>query len=248
MFVFYRKITKFYRPMKKIFTLFSFLLVCSASLQAQMKDYPFTLTQEGEEPVLYYIYSGRDGNGGKSSYVFTNVTPWGSSKQALCLNNQDPRYPLNQFWYFMEAEDGNIMIISAEDNKIVTVANSNDAAKCTEMQSRDNLTNRFYTWILDCTNNYYAFKTSDGKTFLSHNGSWSTGGQEMGLYKANGAKDEGSRVFFEAAPEGVTTGIIVSVVDSKELSKGIFTITGQKIEKIERPGIYIVNGKKTLVK
>ena len=93
MFVFYRKITKFYRPMKKIFTLFSLLLVCSASLQAQMKDYPFTLTQEGEEPVLYYIYSGRDGNGGKSSYVFTNVTPWGSSKQALCLNNQDPSPP-----------------------------------------------------------------------------------------------------------------------------------------------------------
>ncbi len=234
--------------MRKIFTLIAFLYVSLASVQAQTKDYPFTLTQEGEEPVLYYIYSGRDGNGGKSSYVFTNITPWGSSKQSLCINNQDPRYPLNQFWYFMEAEDGNIMIISAEDNKIVTVKNSRDAAKCTEMQSRENRTNEFYTWILDYTNGCYAFKTSDGKTFLSHNGSWSSGGQEMGLYNANGSKDEGSRVFFEAAPEGVSTGIIVSVPDSKELVKGIYTITGQKIERIERPGIYIVNGKKTLVK
>ena len=148
----------------------------------------------------------------------------------------------------MEAEDGNIMIISAEDNKIVTVKSSRDAAKCTEMQSSENRTNEFYTWILDYTNGCYAFKTSDGKTFLSHNGSWSSGGQEMGLYNANGSKDEGSRVFFEAAPEGVSTGIIVSVPDSKELVKGIYTITGQKIERIERPGIYIVNGKKTLVK
>lgn len=234
--------------MRKIFTLIAFLYASLASVQAQTKDYPFTLTQEGEEPVLYYIYSGRDGNGGKSSYVFTNITPWGSSKQSLCINNQDPRYPLNQFWYFMEAEDGNIMIISAEDNKIVTVKNSRDAAKCTEMQSRENRTNEFYTWILDYTNGCYAFKTSDGKTFLSHNGSWSSGGQEMGLYNANGSKDEGSRVFFEAAPEGVSTGIIVSVPDSKELVKGIYTITGQKIERIERPGIYIVNGKKNLVK
>ncbi len=234
--------------MREISTLFTLLLVCAASLQAQIKDYPFTLTQEGEEPVLYYIYSGRDGNGGKSAYVFTNITPWGADKQALCINNQDPRYPLNQFWYFMEAEDGNIMIISAEDNKIVTVASSRDAAKCTEMQSRDNLTNKYYTWILDCTNNCYAFKTSDGKTFLSHNGGWSSGGQVMGLYNANGSKDDGSRVFFEAAPEGVSTGIVVNVADNKRFNNGIYTITGQKIDRIERPGIYIVNGKKTLVK
>ena len=74
--------------MKKISTQFSLLLVCIASLQAQTKDYPFTLTQEGDEPVLYYIYSGRDGNGGKSAYSFTNITPWGSTKQALCINNK----------------------------------------------------------------------------------------------------------------------------------------------------------------
>ncbi len=234
--------------MRKIFALLAFLLVSMTLVQAQKKDYPFTLTQEGEEPVLYYIYSGRDGKGGKSSYVFTNITPWGSSKQALCINNQDPRYPLNQFWYFMEAEDGNIMIISAEDNKIVTVKNSRDAAKCTEMQSRNDRTNKFYTWILDCTNGCYAFKTSDGKSFLSHNGNWSSGGQEMGLYNADGSKDEGSRVFFEAAPEGVSTGIVVSVAESKERGKGIYTITGQKIERIICSGIYIVNGKKTLVK
>ncbi len=235
-------------PMKKFTSLLTFLLVLAASLQAQTKNYPFTITKAGEEPALYYIYSGRDGNGGKSSYVFTNVVPWGLSKQAACLNRQDPRYPLNQFWYFMEAEDGNIMIISAEDNKVLTVANTRDAAKCTEILSQDNLANSYYTWILDNTNGCYAFKTSNGATFLSHNGNWSTGGQEMGLYNANGSKDEGSRVFFEAAPEGIVTGITAITAETGKEIQSIYTITGQKINRIEQPGIYIINGKKTFVK
>lgn len=234
--------------MKKFTTLFTFLLILATSLQAQTKNFPFTLTQKGGEPVLYYIYSGRDGNGGKSDYVFSSLTPWGASKQAVCLNRQDPRYPLYQFWYFMEAEDGNILIISAEDNKIITVANTKDAAKCTEVQSQEERTNQYYTWILDNTNGCYAFKTSNGATFLSHYGNWSTGGQEMGLYNANGYKDEGSRVFFEPAPEGVVTGITTIVPDTKEPIRGIYTLTGQKIEQISTPGIYIINGKKTFVK
>lgn len=235
--------------MKKFFTLFILSFFCLTSLQAQEISLPFTLTKLGGTPVLYYIYSGRDGNGGKGSYVFTNVTPWGSKKQSLCINNQDPRYPLNQFWYFMEAEDGNIMIVSAEDNKIVTVASTADAKKCTEMQGRANLTNKYYSWILDCTDGCYAFKTSDGKSFLSHNGSWSSGGQEMGLFSADGSKDEGTRVFIEPAPEGVVCTAVASVADDEASAvKGIYTICGQKIQAIERPGIYIVDGKKRLVK
>ncbi|MBQ8270737.1 MAG: hypothetical protein IJZ22_05975 [Bacteroidaceae bacterium] len=234
--------------MKKFTTLLTLLLIFATSSQAQANDYPFTLTQKGEAPVLYYIYSGRDGGGSKSDYVFCNLTPWNKSKQAVCLNRQDPRYPLYQFWYFMEAEDGNILIISAEDNKVITVANTQDAAKCTEMQSIEERTNQYYTWILDKTNGYYAFKTSNGATFLSHNGNWSSGGQEMGLYNANGSQDEGSRVFFEPAPAGVTTGITAIRPDINEPIQGIYTLTGQKIERITASGIYIINGKKTFVK
>ena len=131
--------------MKRFSTLFTMFVVALTSAMAQTNDYPFTLTKAGETPVLYYIYSGRDGGGDKGDYVFTNVKPWGAEKHALCLNHQDPRLPLNQFWYFMEAEDGNIMIISAEDGKMVTVPHSNNAAKCTEMQSKEGLTNKFYT-------------------------------------------------------------------------------------------------------
>lgn len=70
----------------------------------------------------------------------------------------------------------------------------------------------------------------------------------MGLYNANGSKDEGSRVFFEAAPEGIVTGITAITTETKKEIQGIYTITGQKINRIEQPGIYIINGKKTFVK
>lgn len=232
--------------MKRISTLLILLLILSTFMMAQTNDYPFTITKEGETPTLYYIYSGRDGGGNKSGYVFTNVTPWGATKPALCINNQDPRFPLNQFWYFMEAEDGNIMIISAEDNRMVTVANTNDAPKCTEMQNRIELTNKFYTWILDYTNGCYAFKTADKKTFLSHNGNWQSGGQQMGLYNANGSKDEGSRVFIELAPNGVSTSIKAVKVDTSKSQ--IYTIQGQKVNDAKQPGLYIANGKKIFVK
>lgn len=234
--------------MKRISTLFTLLLVVLASVHAQTNDYPFELTKEGEVPKLYYILSGRDGNGGKSDYAFTNVIPWGTETPALCLNRQDPRLPLNQFWYFMEAEDGNIMIISAEDGRMVTVPHTNNASKCTEMQSKAELTNKFYTWIFNETNGYYAFQTSDKKNFLSHNGGWQTAGQVMGLWNADGSKDEGTRVFFEPAPEGVSTGIKAVKVNANETTKAIYTLAGQKQNNVVRPGIYVVNGKKTIVK
>lgn len=234
--------------MKRISTLFTLLLVVLASVHAQTNDYPFELTKEGEAPKLYYILSGRDGNGGKSDYAFTNVIPWGTETPALCLNRQDPRLPLNQFWYFMEAEDGNIMIISAEDGRMVTVPHTNNAAKCTEMQSKAELTNKFYTWIFNETNGCYAFQTSDKKNFLSHNGGWQTAGQVMGLWNADGSKDEGTRVFFEPAPEGVSTGIKAVKVNANETTKAIYTLAGQKQNNVVRPGIYVVNGKKTIVK
>lgn len=227
--------------MKALSSIFSMMLLAVGTLQAQTNDYPFTLTQPGEEPILYYIYSGRDGNGNKGEYVFESRVPFGQTVQEVQISRPDPRYPLEQFWYFTEASDGNFKIVSAYDNKVVTVASTKDAPKCTQMLSEDEITTESYTWILDCTNGCYAFQTSDKRTFLSHNGNWATAGARMGLYNANGSKDEGSRVFFEEAP--AEAGII-DITVSKENS--IFDLTGRKVERITAPGIYIINGKKVM--
>lgn len=239
--------------MKHFTLLLSFFLFTLTGATAQtrgavdVEDYPFELTTDAENPSLYYIYTGRDGNGEAGGCVFENSIPWGESEYKLQLMYRNPnKAELTQLWYFME-EEAKIKIISAADGRMITVANTADGAQKVFMQTEEERTNTYYTWTLDKTNGYYAFKTSDGKSFLSHNGNWSTGKSQMGLYNADGSKDEGSRVFFEAYTSGDVSGIN-AVKPEREFRHGIFTITGKRIEKITGPGIYIVNGKKHVVR
>lgn len=47
---------------------------------------------------------------------------------------------------------------------------------------------------------------------------------------------------------GLTSIVEVETEANKNVIEGIFDLTGRKIEEITKPGIYIINGKKTLVK
>ena len=232
-----------------ILSLFLFSLTSATAQRSRAtvnaEDYPFVITTNPEKPVLYFIYSGRDGGGSISDYVFINEIPWGGTDYKVQIMRKNPnKADLTELWYFME-EDGKIKIISAADNRMITVPNTTDGAKKAYTQTAEDRTHEYYTWILDKTGGYYAFKTSDGKSFLSHNGNWASAGPQMGLYNADGSKDEGSRVFFEAYSD--VSGIN-NAMPEREFKYGIFTITGKRIDKITGPGIYIVNGKKRVVR
>ena len=234
------------------FTL-SLLLLSITSITAQTRavvsteDYPFILTTDPEKPALYVIYSGRDGGDDINSceYVFINEIPWGGTDYKVQIMRKDPnKTEMTELWYFME-EDGKIKIISAADHRMITVPNTEDGMKKAYTQTAEERTHAYYTWTLDMTDNCYAFKTSDGKSYLSHNGNWQSAGPQMGLYNANGSEDQGSRVFFKLY-SNATTGIN-NVKTESEFTYSIFTITGKRIDKITGPGIYIVNGKKCVV-
>ena len=239
----------------KQFTLFTMALVLCCSIATAQNapntktvttDYPFTVTTDAANPVLYFIFSGRDSQGGaEKRYVFQNSIPWGDTEYKLQIMTQDPRNFPDQLWYFMEGEDG-LMIISLEGHRMITVASTTDGAKKIQMQTAEERTNAYYTWKLDLTDGCYAFKTSDDKSYLSHNGNWASAGAQMGLYNANGAQDEGSRVFFEALPvENYPAGM--TSLTATEQKESIYTLTGQRIKSIITPGIYIINGKKVVI-
>lgn len=233
-----------------------FLFICLSvvmSVTAQSRGYvdptayPFELTTDAESPKLYYIYTGRDGGGEPGGCVFTNEIPYNETQHKLVLMYKNPNEAdLTQLWYFM-AEGTGFKIVSAADGRMVTVANTSDGSKKVFMQTEDDRTNDYYVWMLHESNGYYGFKTSDGKTFLSHNGNWSSAGPQMGLYKENANADEGTRVFFEAY-EGDLPASISGLTAVKPAQKGIYTLTGVRINQISKPGIYIVDGKKMVVK
>ena len=241
------------KPMKHFTLICSLFLLSQTAATAQnlmsavpAEDYPFVITTNAEDPALYYIYTGRDGQGAAGGCVFTNEIPFGETVHKLQLMYKNPNQAEpSQLWYFMEAEDGKIKIISAADGRMITVADTKDGAKKVFMQTEADRTNDYYTWTLDKTSGAYAFKTSDGKTFLSHNGNWSSAGPQMGLYNANGSKDEGSRVFFElhSLPSSIR-----GIMAERPSRQGIYTINGVRIEKITAPGIYIIDGKKRVVR
>lgn len=237
--------------MKRVLLSVALSLTATIGINAQVaranvdvSEYPFTLTTDAQNPTLYYIYTGRDGNSTIGGCVFSNEIPYGDTVQKLVLSYPNPyKAEPTQLWYFMEGESGGVKIIPAADGCIVTVKNTQNGAKKVFMKTEEECSNDFHTWTLDQTNGFYAFKTSDGKNFLSHYGGWSTGGPQMGLYNADGAKDEGSRVFFVPCtiPDGINTA-----TTNCNATKNIYTITGRRVPQISTPGIYIVNGVKLI--
>lgn len=92
---------------------------------------------------------------------------------------------------------------------------------------------------------------TDPRTYLNLKDNFDKIGTEVALYgnieKYCGVA--GLKNVTEATIDGVAVGISEIAADAAaDASKAIYTIAGQKVDSISKPGLYIVDGKKVLVK
>ena len=94
-------------------------------------------------------------------------------------------------------------------------------------------------YIVSVDNDKKALVISEGKKYL---------------YNSNGkGRIYTNKSYWKLELVGTEQGSLTSIVDvetetEKAVFEGTFDLTGRKIEEITKPGIYIVNGKKMLVK
>ena len=161
---------------------------------ATIREYPFTLTTDVNNPVCYQILSGRANQNNGTPYYFT-LKPNDGGKVKLETNTQNNVYA---YWFFMEdPATGKLMIVPfMEENKplgYVTVTGGN--SKLTNVHSTAGFAGYYYEVIEYAgVNGFpYAFKPYKATTNVSNHGGVSN---FMGFH--DGAADAGTAVKFEA--------------------------------------------------
>ena len=80
-----------------------------------------------------------------------------------------------------------------------------------------------------------------------------SGDRYLNLTGSNVVTNNKKMTYWKLELVGTAEGSLTNIVEieteaNTTVIKGIFDLTGRKIDEITEPGIYIINGKKTLVK
>ena len=199
-------------------------------------SYSWTIAEAVEPATQYYrIYSTS-----QSKYLHIesyNASNTSGTKGAVGLSNYvdaeaNPEQSANQIFKLEDAGNGLVYLVSANEYYIVC-----------------------RPWNVDACNN--GQKSALGMDYISEtefrllNGSqYFKVGEvdgEWGAYYPYCDAPFGLAETWRLEPATVPTGI-ENVITEGAVVEGIYDITGRKIEAITAPGIYIVNGKKVLVK
>ena len=159
------------------------------------KVYPFVLTTDDENPVLYTIRSGR---GDACWYTYN------AEDGMIALSEYTAAQ--TQYWYFKEiATDDYKCALQfypyLGEGKAMSYENTNDGpekivAKALETEGWTNLWN-----VVDTEGNApYGLQTYNKKNYLSNHGG---AGKKMGMYNAAPGKDEGTAMYILTPAEAV---------------------------------------------
>ena len=176
-------------------------LISSNNIQTEIRDllyactlreYPFNLTADVNNPICYQILSGRGNN--DTHYYFT-LKPNDNGKVKLETTTQNNIYT---YWFFMEdAETGRLMVLPFidESNPLGYTTVTDGADKLTNVHSTQNFAGYYYEVIeyAGVDGFPYALKPYGASTNVSNHGGT---GNFMGFY--NGNNDGGTAVKFNA--------------------------------------------------
>lgn len=158
-----------------------------------LREYPFTLTTDVNNPVCYQILSGRALENNNTPHYFT-LKPQNGGKVKLETTTQNNIYT---YWFFMEEPTtGMLMVVPFIDESnplgYITVADQSD--KLTNVHSTQNFAGYYYEVIeyAGVGGFPYALKPYGASTNVSNYGGT---GNFMGFY--NGNNDGGTAVKFE---------------------------------------------------
>ena len=168
-------------------------------------------------------------------------------------------------WYLITAKDGNRYLFHVATGKFLNYSNeAADEAKANMLSSQEALAITISESTADPASHTITAIVDGSMKFLSSGCGQPTAQHPVRwYYDGNAETDGGTPLKFKkvdgvvvsdevmAAVEAVinnegTTGI--NGVDAENGEQAIYDITGRKIEEITAPGIYIVNGRKVLVK
>lgn len=201
---------------------------------------PFTNVKDSEsgysfvlpDGVEAYVYAADEESHSLTATKIEGIIPAGV---AVVLYSETPdEYDLNEI--AEEPEDEQI-------DEWLAKSNMNGSTSWEDhVYTRDNATDGYYFYKLqynyddDCVGFYWGQDDGGAFKFRYQNKGW--------LYIE---KDVAAKISNFSIEEGKTTGISTLNAE-KSNTKGIYTVSGQKMNNTSKPGLYIVDGKKLVVK
>ena len=195
--------------------------------------YPFTLTTNEENPVLYKIIIKRAEDGSKV-LRYDNT----DSMVAVGASAENKTW---QAWYFMSSVNGVTIHPYNADGKVLSADNTgNAAAKVWAVEKGEKA---FYEWKLVArSNGYYNIQAHDGSNYFSNNGGES---YKMGFWSNDAETDGGSLFKFVEAEFENDNARYYQLKDVAEAMSGATYFTGESVGLYSTDGVEALNAKLT---
>ena len=186
--------------------------------------------QSSHGETIYYYYL-KDVDAG--TYAFVNPDATGRYVDAMGTAELDTEND-NYVWAFVKNSNGELQIYNkGYDAYLYTLSSSPNPLKADKAEDAGN-------YVFSVDNDKKALVITEGAKYLYNQSG------KVRIYSSN-------KSYWKLELIGTEEGTLTSIVEIETeatvpVLNGIFDLTGRKIEEITEPGIYIVNGKKRLVK